>query len=86
MRYWRRSSCTRRVVPPGLDRAGKPFEHPQPGLGFGLARLAKGELARLIHGHALRGELVPAEHAVHEFARLAILLEAALMSGPADRA
>ena len=65
------------VVPPRLDRARKPFEHPQPGLGLGLARLAEGRLARLVHGHALGDQLVPAEQAVDELAGLAVLLEAA---------
>ena len=64
------------VVPPGLDAAGEPLEDPQASLRLRLARAAEGRPARLVHRHALGGELLPAQQSVHLLAGVAVLLEA----------
>ena len=64
------------VVPPGLDAAGETLEDPQASLRLRLARAAEGRPARLVHRHALGGELLPAQQSVHLLAGVAVLLEA----------
>ena len=68
------------MMPPRLQSARDAVEHPHPGLRFGLAGEAERGVARLIHRHAFRDELVPAEQAVNEFAGLAIALKAARLA------
>src|SRR5262249_42065488 len=62
---------------PGRDAAGEGVAPAEAGLRLGLARPAERRPARLVHRHALGGELVPAEHPVDPLAGVAVLLEAA---------
>src|ERR1039458_1956277 len=64
------------VMPPGLQAAGDAVEHPHPRLGRRFAGQPERGPSRLIQGHALGDQLVPAEQAVDEFARLAVVLKA----------
>src|SRR5438445_4026627 len=68
------------VMPPRLQAAGEALDHPHPRFRFWFAGDAERRFAGLIHGHAFRDELVPAEQTVDEFARLAIILKAARLA------
>src|ERR1039458_1343181 len=63
------------VVPPRLNAASETFQHPEPRFRFRFAGQPELGPARLIHGHAFGNEFVPAEQAVDQLARLAVVLE-----------
>ena len=65
------------MMPPGLDAPGEAVQHPHARFRSGFAGEPEVGVAGLVHGHALRHQLVPAEHAVDQLAGVSVLLESA---------
>src|SRR3954469_16130639 len=67
-------------MPPGLDTAGNALKHPQPCFERRFAREPERYFPReawcLVQSHRFRQDLVPANHPVDKFPRIAVLLEA----------
>ncbi len=67
------------VMPPRLNAASQPGDHPHARLGRRLTRQPVVARARLIQRHALRRQLFPAHEPVYALARIAVLLEPGLV-------
>src|SRR5258708_5029587 len=63
-------------MPPRLDAAREPFDHPHAGFCRRLAGNTKGAASGLVHRHAFGSELAPTENAVDQFPGVGVFFEA----------
>src|SRR5260221_589599 len=68
------------MMPPRVQAAGNAVQHPQPRFVRGLARKPESRFPGLIHRHALRNQLAPAQQRVDQFSSFAVVLKPAFIT------